>query len=133
MRNTGLRKTQPPFGVAKAFFTAKTPAVFVDRRCGGIRPITHQMPEAPVALGVARSTLGHPEALWTTLTVRQRAKTTMTLMAPKPQLPQFAPLALEIDMGTGFHPDDERDTQLAEEGKKGHVSKTPNRRHAHGA
>jgi hypothetical protein len=38
----------------------------------------------------------------------------MTLIAPKPQLPQFAPFAPERDMGTGFHPDDERDTQLVE-------------------
>jgi hypothetical protein len=53
----------------------------------------------------------------------------MTLIAPKSQLSQFAPLALEIDMGTGFHPDDERDTQLAEQGKQGHVSKSPIGRH----
>src|SRR5262249_10271798 len=83
------------------------------------------MPHPPVALGVSRSTLGHPETLGTTLTVRQSAKTTMTLIALKPQLPQFAPLAPEIDMGTSFHSDDERDTQLTEKGKRGHVSKPP--------
>jgi len=32
-------------------------------------------------------------------------------------------------MGTSFHPDAERNTQLAESGKQGHVSKTPIGRH----
>ena len=46
-------------------------------------------------------------------------------MPPKPQLPQLAPLALESDVGASFHSNDERNAQLAEEGKQGHVSKTP--------
>ena len=46
-------------------------------------------------------------------------------MTPKPPLTQLAPLALESDVGACLHPDDERDAQLAEEGKEAHVSKTP--------
>jgi hypothetical protein len=46
-------------------------------------------------------------------------------MAPKPQLAQLAPLALEIDVRAGFDSDDERDAQLTEQGKQGHISKTP--------
>ena len=49
-------------------------------------------------------------------------------MAPKPQRAQLAPLALERDVCAGFDPDDEGDAQLAEQGKQGHISKTPIRR-----
>src|SRR5262249_53579334 len=87
------------------------------------------MPNTPVALGVSGSTLGHPEPLGTTLTVWQRPKPPRTLIAPKRQWPQLAHFTPEINMGTGFPPDDECDTQLVEKKKQGPFSKPPIARH----
>jgi len=70
-----------------------------------------QIPSGPWRLGRDSWT---PIDVGTTLTVRQRAKTSMTLIAPKPQLPNLHHLPRKETMGTGFHPDDERDTQLVE-------------------
>src|SRR4051812_42701515 len=61
-------------------------------------------------------------------TTGQSAKTAVMLIAPKPQLAQLTPLALERDVCAGFDPDDEGDAQLAEQGKQGHISKPPIRR-----
>jgi hypothetical protein len=91
--------------------------------------MAHPRPQAPVARGVSGATLGHPEALGTTLTGRQRAQTTMTRLAPQPPWPPCAPLALAVDLGTGFHPADARDPPRAESGHQGHGSNPPSGRH----
>jgi len=65
---------------------------------------------------------------WATLAIDQSAKTAVMFIAPKPQLAQLAPLALERDVGASFDPDDERDAQLTEQVKQGHISETPIRR-----